>query len=107
MLKRDNLEKHMGKSQTNHDIPSKRLKKNEIYYDKNNKHVQNLTLFSVWQPLSILQGVGNVVARENWCKIVQFATFFHVLENGEPMVEYEYLKPLFEFLKVKNLPKKP
>ncbi len=47
MLKRDNLEKHMGKSQTNHDIPSKRLKKNEIYYDKNNKHVQNLTLFSV------------------------------------------------------------
>jgi hypothetical protein len=47
MLKRNNLEKHMGKSQTNHDIPSKRLKKNEIYYDKNNKHVQNLTLFSV------------------------------------------------------------
>ncbi len=48
MLKHDNLEKHMGKQQTNHDIPSKGLKKNEIYYDKNNKHARNLTLFNIW-----------------------------------------------------------
>ncbi len=46
MLKYDNLEKYMGKWQANHDIPSKGLKKNEIYYDKNNKHAQNLALFS-------------------------------------------------------------
>jgi hypothetical protein len=24
------------------------LKKNEIYYDKNNKHARNLTLFNIW-----------------------------------------------------------
>lgn len=42
----DNLEKHMGKWQADYDIPSKGLKENEIYYDKNNKHVQNLTLFN-------------------------------------------------------------
>jgi hypothetical protein len=47
MFKHDNLEKHMGKQQTNHDIPSKGLKKNEIYYDKNKKHVRNLALFNV------------------------------------------------------------
>ncbi len=70
MLKYDNLEKYMGKWQANHDIPSKGLKKNEIYYDKNNKHVQNLALFNTLQPLSILQQVGNVAARENQRKIV-------------------------------------
>jgi hypothetical protein len=53
--KHDNLEKHMGKWQADHDIPSKGLKKNEIYYDKNNKHAQNLSLFNALQPLSILQ----------------------------------------------------
>jgi hypothetical protein len=41
-LKRENLEKRIGKQRTNHDIPSKRLKKNEIYYDKNNKHAHLL-----------------------------------------------------------------
>jgi hypothetical protein len=38
------------------------------------------------------------------CLVYYF--FFYVLENGLPMVEYEYLKPLFEILKVINLPKK-
>jgi len=33
--KHNNLEKHMGKQQVNHDIPSKGLKKNEIYYENN------------------------------------------------------------------------
>ncbi len=64
VFKHDNLEKHMGKWQVDHDIPSKGLKKNEIYYDKNNKHVQNLTLFSALQPLSIFQQVGNVATKE-------------------------------------------
>jgi hypothetical protein len=50
----DKLEKHMGKQQANHDIPSKGLKKNEISYDKNNKHVQNISLLSILQPLSVL-----------------------------------------------------
>lgn len=70
VLKRDNLGKHMGKQQANHDIPSKGLKKNEIYYDKIIKHVQNLALLSILLPLSILQQVGNDVVGESWCKIV-------------------------------------
>lgn len=101
MPKHNNIEKHMGKRKVDHDIPSKGLKKNEIYYDYNNKYVQNLAFFNVLQTFSILQQVGNVTARENQRKIVQFPTLFHVLENGQPMVEYEYLKHLFE-----NLPKK-
>ncbi len=30
----------------------------------------------------------------------------HILHNGQPMLEYEFLKPWINFLKVKNMPKK-
>jgi hypothetical protein len=103
--KHNNLEKHMGKQQVDHDIPSKGLKKNEIYYDNNNKHVQNLAFFSDLQPLSILYQIGNVVVGRTNTRLSSLHVF-HVLENSKPMVQCEYLKPLFEFLKVKNLPKK-
>ncbi len=33
MLKKDNLEKHMNKWKTKHDIPDKRLKKDKIHYN--------------------------------------------------------------------------
>jgi hypothetical protein len=36
----------MGKRQVDYDIPNKRLKENEIYNDKNNKHVQSVALFN-------------------------------------------------------------
>jgi hypothetical protein len=49
--------------------PSKGLKKNEIYYNNNNKHAWNLALFNVGWPLFILQKVGNVDVKDNQCKI--------------------------------------
>ncbi len=48
VLKCDNLGKHMGNQQADHDIPVKGVKKNEIYYDKNIKHVQKLALLSTF-----------------------------------------------------------
>jgi hypothetical protein len=39
-------------------------------------------------------------------KMNQFATVFHLLQNGRPMLEYESLKELFTFLKMPNLSKK-
>jgi hypothetical protein len=38
--------------------------------------------------------------------IVQFATIFHLLEQGCPMLEYEAIKPLYEFLVVPTTNKK-
>jgi hypothetical protein len=38
----------MGNQQADHDIPVKGVKKNEIYYDKNIKHVQKLALLSTF-----------------------------------------------------------
>jgi hypothetical protein len=39
-------------------------------------------------------------------KINQFATIFHLLQNGCPMLEYKSLKQLFTFSKMPNLSKK-
>ncbi len=37
---------------------------------------------------------------------MQFATIFHLLEQGCPMLEYEAIKPLYEFLVVPTTNKK-
>jgi hypothetical protein len=47
MSKWNNLEKHMGKWQVEHNVLHKSLKKIQAYYEKNNKHSWNLVLFVV------------------------------------------------------------
>ena len=39
-------------------------------------------------------------------KRLQMGTIFHLLEQGRPMLEYEALQPLFEFLEVPKIPKR-
>jgi hypothetical protein len=39
-------------------------------------------------------------------KKVQFAKVFYLLKEGLSMIEYEYIKDLFSFLKFKNMPRK-
>jgi hypothetical protein len=39
-------------------------------------------------------------------KIAQFATVFHMLQQGRPMLEYESMRDLFGFLKMPHLSKK-
>jgi len=43
---------------------------------------------------------------ENQYKVVQFFILFHILQNGQAMLEYESLRPLFDLLKMKNMSKK-
>jgi len=43
---------------------------------------------------------------ENQHKVVQAFILFHTLQNGQPMLEYEFLKPLFDLLRMKNMFKK-
>jgi len=45
-------------------------------------------------------------AGEHSRKRVQFATVFHILAEGRPMIEYEFLNSLFNFLQVRHIPKK-
>jgi hypothetical protein len=46
------------------------------------------------------------VAKENLKKVVQFATFLHLLEQGCPTQEYEATTPLYEFLAMPKNSKK-
>jgi hypothetical protein len=39
-------------------------------------------------------------------KYIQVVAIFHLLKNGKPMIDFENLKELFEFLKNFNAPKK-
>ena len=39
-------------------------------------------------------------------KIAQFATVFHMLQHGRPMLEYESMRELFTFLKMPHMSKK-
>lgn len=39
-------------------------------------------------------------------KKVQFATFFQILSDGRPLVEYESCHELYDFLNVPNNPQK-
>jgi hypothetical protein len=46
------------------------------------------------------------MVKEKVQKVVQFSTMLHLLQQGCPMVEYESLRLLFEFLVVPKNSKK-
>ena len=91
----DNLEKHMDKRRALQDLPKKGLKKGQLYWETNNKHVKNMVLFASWKPQFVLELVNNTMVGENRRKLVQFSTLFHVLKRGRPMVEFEQQRELF------------
>jgi hypothetical protein len=49
--------------------------------------------------------VGGVVI-DNKCKFIQFVVIFWILKLGWPFIDFEKMKELFEFSKVKNTPYK-
>jgi hypothetical protein len=50
--------------------------------------------------------LANGVVGEKAQKVVQFFTMFHLLQQGCPMLEYESLRLLFEFLEMPKNNKK-
>ncbi len=53
-----------------------------------------------------MQQVSNGLVGEERKKLVQFATLFHTLKHGKPMLEYEAHKNLFDFLNLEENPKR-
>jgi len=43
---------------------------------------------------------------KNKIKIVHFVAIFHLLEHGRPMIDFEHMRGLFDFLKVHHTPRK-
>ncbi len=48
--------------------------------------------------------LGEIGGKKN--KKVQFVVVFYLLKEGRPLINYESLKDLFCFFKIKNMPRK-
>jgi hypothetical protein len=81
------------------------------YYSKVCKHAKNQNLFNFHNhegievsetelSESVVAQVTNGMARKKVRKLVQFATILHLLQQGHPMLEYEAMKPLLEFITI-------
>lgn len=101
----DSLCKHICWQKDEKNIRTN-VKKGELYYSQNSKHAKNHKLLASHSGQNIATQLGNGDAREKGIKVVQFATIFHLLQQGCPMLEYEAIKPLYEFLVVPTTNKK-
>ncbi len=79
------------------------MKNREFYYSQNCKHAKNDKLHAFRNGQTLVAQLGNGDAGEKGIKVVQFATIFHLLQLGCPMLEYEVIKSLYEFLVVQPL----
>ena len=100
----DTLTKHAGRRRADRDIPGV-ANRGEYYYSRDCAHAKNAVLYASRGPQTVAQMAQNE-AGERSRKRVQFATIFHILAQGRPMLEYESLNLLFNFLQVRHLPKK-
>jgi hypothetical protein len=83
----------------------RRVKKGEWYMAKDCKHVKNGTTYACKGRESVLQQVANGVVGGKCRNVFQFATLFHTLKHGRPMLQYEAHKELFDFLNLEKNPK--
>jgi len=96
----DSPQKHVNKKKV--DKPMKGVKKGEWYVSKDCKHRKNEVVYASKGREFILQQVTNELAGEKHKKLVQFATLFHTLKHGRPMLEYEVHKDLFYHLNLEE-----
>jgi hypothetical protein len=82
------------------------MAKGIIYYYKNFVHQKNETLYVVTLYCNVVHqlDLGEIGEKKN--KKVQFVVVFYFLKEGHPFTNYESLKDLFYFLKIKNMPRK-
>ncbi len=69
-------------------------------------HAKNESTYAQLLGTIVLQQLDIGQAMEDKRKLVQFAFIFNFLNKGKPMTDYEYLKPFFEFVKLRPILKK-
>jgi hypothetical protein len=101
----DTLKKHDGNHKAEFFLPMLNVKKGQWYVAKNCRHLLNEQRYhGRKQQVPINQQVQQVRG-ERARKRTQMATIFHLLQQGCPMLEYESICGLFEFLCASSLPK--
>ncbi len=96
----DSPQKHVNKRKDKN--PMKWVKKGEWYVSKDCKHRKNEVVYASKGKEFILQQATKGLIGEKHKKLVQFATLFHTLKHGGPMLEYEVHKDLFDHLNLEK-----
>jgi hypothetical protein len=93
------LEKHAGKTLAIKDFPELGVKKDEYYISKSCQHLVATKIYNaMWlNGPTILNQVQRGFKGDHVRKVAQFANVFHLLYQGQPMLEYESHKELFNF----------
>jgi hypothetical protein len=68
------------------------MKKGKWYTSKDCKHARNEVAYASMGKELVLQLIANGVVGEKCKNLVQFATLFHTLQHGKPMLEYNVHK---------------
>jgi len=100
----DTLFKHDGKRMAKKDMHVHKVKTRKSYIATKCCWRKNLCLYIARPPITILEVVNNCLSVEATRKQVQFAIFFQILVGSRPMVAFESQLPLYDLLKVPNLP---
>jgi hypothetical protein len=89
--------KHASRMKVDKNIKTN-VRKGDWYYSKNYRHVKNYKLHVSHNHESVVAQVANGLARKKVRRVMQFATILHLLQQGCPMMKYEVMNPIFEFL---------
>jgi len=103
--KLDSLIKHLGQRKCEKAKP--RVKIVEYYLSPTNQHMKNEKLYACTSHDSIVTLRLQMETRQrSKKKISSLFSLWHLLAEGQPMKNFEALKPLFQFLKIPNCPRK-
>ncbi len=65
-------------------------------------HIKNEQLYAIDRKDSVINQVSHVTINERKKKLVQFFVSFHLLFKGKPMINYENMSKLLQFLGAPN-----
>jgi hypothetical protein len=99
----DTLKKHGGKRKAKKAIPMKNIRKGKWYIAYNCKHLVNERKYAARSAQKPIIQQLREVKGERARKRQQLATIFLFLQQGHPMVEYEAIRSLMQFLGVPKL----
>ncbi len=103
-LKLDILQKHVGCSKV--VVATNDVVVGEWFYYKDASHNKNKRIYIKRGNESILNMVHFDVLASHSKKLIQFANIFHLLSQGQPMIEFVMFKDLYNLWRLKNIPKK-
>jgi hypothetical protein len=103
-LKWDTLQKHGRRRRAKKAIPVKGIKEGQYYKAHNCRHLVNERLYVAWQVAKPITVLLREIKGERAQKRQQMGTIFHLLAEGRPMIAFEGMRSLLQFLGCPRIP---